>query len=380
VNAAQTEGTAPDLNDETRLEELDAQLVQLDEQLAVLEPLNTLRVDLIGKVARFTALQDAHLKVLDLREQIAQKESELAALPAAPPTEDPAAEQRTSLTAEITTLQEQLAQKQAELDALPPIPTVEDPNAEQRTALLDGITTLKEQLARAEIERDNARNLLIVEKDIVAYDPERVGRMEELKWNGALRDLIRSTIASGRPTSGSYWPRQMPAWSQRAGGPLRDDQIENLVDYILNWQTEFTFESTRHVEQYAIIPAAGTPPIANAVGDDANRIVLELADLEAAAEEGFDSVAGQQSFQSLGCAGCHQVGGTGAGPDLTGVATRAGEHPEYASARAYLVTSIVNPGDFIVAGYSDGIMPADFGKRLDLPTLSNLIAYLESQD
>lgn len=408
-----------------------AQLEALDAQLEPLQPLYQQRTDLLAKVGRFTALNDAHLAVLQMREQIAAKQSELAALPPLPGgPEDPDAEQRTALTESLAATQEQLDSTQAELDALPPVPTEpdtediaaeqratltenlaalqqeladtqaeldalppvpegpEDPNAEERAAINDEISTLEDQLTDHILARSNAHDALIAAADIVPFDPDREGRMVEVAWQGSLHDLLKYTIAGGRPTSASYWPRPMPAWAQPSG-PLRDDQIENLVAYILNWDTgEFDVAHTRLIQQYAIIPAAGSGESVESVGIEVDIILAQLEELEANPDPevvAFDSGAGQQEFSERGCAGCHQVGGGGAGPDPSGVATRAQEHAdttpdEYESARAYLVTSIVLPNQFVVPGFATGVMPTTFGDQIDLVTLSNLIAYLESLD
>jgi hypothetical protein len=45
----------------------------------------------------------------------------------------------------------------------------------------------------------------------------------------------------------------------------------------------------------------------------------------------------------------------------------------------YLVESLVQPNHYIVSGYAPA-MPGDFGQRLTLQDLADLLAYLESQD
>lgn len=353
ITAAETAGETPDPADTARLDEVFAELDILNTQLDDLGGYNDTRTNLVAKVGRFTALHDAHSQILSLRMQAAELNTELAAMPAAPAEG-------------------------------------EDPNATRREEIGAQLFDIETQQVSQEAARDDALQALIDNFDIVFYDPARDSRMVELKWNGALRDLIRTTLISGRPTSASYWNNPMAAWSQRAGGPLRDDEIENLVDYILNWGVQpFTIEDVRQINQYAILPSSGAATV-EGVGTDIDAILAALDELEASEEPMevpvFDSNEGQRAYvgPDLGCGGCHQIGVAGTGPDPTGLYTRAeqyaADNPRITNARYYLVQSIINPSAFIVDGYSDGVMPATFGDRLDLETLSNLIAYLESFD
>ncbi len=360
ISAAEEAGEEPDAADATRLDEVFTEIVELENQIDELSPYSAVRSPLVTQVGRYTALEDVHQEVLRLRGEIAAKQTELAAL-------SPAPEEG------------------------------EDPDAETRLSLGEELDALETQLVDQETIRDNARQELIDAGDIVAFDPERPDRLheDELNWQGGIRTLLRTTIISGRPTSNSYWDTPMAAWSVRAGGPLRDDQIENLVDYILNWDREFTVADVHRIQQYAVIPSADVGgEVEDGVGTDLDAILAQLDELEAAAaagelEEGsavpFDSTAGQQSFQRppLNCTSCHVAGGGGAGPDMAGIFTRAeqyaAENDDISDARYYLVQSIVQPGAFIVDTYTDA-MPPNFGERIDLVTMSNIIAYLESLD
>lgn len=60
----------------------------------------------------------------------------------------------------------------------------------------------------------------------------RVGAQLAKDWPSLRPDrAIASIIANGIPGSA------MPAWSQAKGGPLREDQIEAIVAYILTWES-----------------------------------------------------------------------------------------------------------------------------------------------
>ncbi|HEX2908394.1 MAG TPA: c-type cytochrome [Phototrophicaceae bacterium] len=100
-----------------------------------------------------------------------------------------------------------------------------------------------------------------------------------------------------------------------------------------------------------------------------------------------DPLNGQLLYTSdtLACYGCHvgQAGKTA--PALDGTFTRAEETrladptlTDY-NIEQYLIESIVQPGHYTVPGYAN-VMPADFGARLTLQDLADLLLFLESQD
>jgi mono/diheme cytochrome c family protein len=92
--------------------------------------------------------------------------------------------------------------------------------------------------------------------------------------------------------------------------------------------------------------------------------------------------AGEQIFRGKGqCTTCHTLGGPGGrGPDLAGVGSRAATRRPGMSAKAYLITHLIDPAAFTVPGYP-AIMP-----KIDRPPIglnrSELwatVAFLESQ-
>lgn len=212
------------------------------------------------------------------------------------------------------------------------------------------------------------------------YDPENPERLAYLNWGGTLNQFIHTTLIHGRPTSISYWPNPMVSWSQQAGGPLRDDQIDDLVNYITNWEREWTLDDLLAVNQFAKVPGEGSgETLENPVGGDVPAIVAELETVSG------DPLNGQTLYNgALGCAGCHGneivapltsdtwpalVNGTRlSDPAL------AGYTPEQ-----YLVESIVHPEAYTVPNYAQA-MPRDFGERLDAQMLADIIAYLKSYD
>ncbi|MFW5709780.1 MAG: c-type cytochrome, partial [Chloroflexota bacterium] len=215
-------------------------------------------------------------------------------------------------------------------------------------------------------------------------------RLEQIDWGSTLYDFTFTTLVHGRPTSISYWEgNQMVAWSQRAGGPLRDDQIDDLTNFILNWDRgdAWTIEDALAVRQYAIIPGAGggeATVTADPAGSDVQTIITQMQ------EQGItgDPVRGQAIYENrerselgsrLGCSGCH---GAGAGPateetwasidDRLQSPELQGYTPEQ-----YTIESIVQPGAYIVEGWGAN-MPADFGQRMSLQDIADVMIYLRS--
>jgi mono/diheme cytochrome c family protein len=206
-----------------------------------------------------------------------------------------------------------------------------------------------------------------------------------------LQAFLYTTLVHGRPVSGQYWPSHeaMPAWSQAAGGPLRNDQLRDLTAYILNFDKgdKWTLEDLFAVNQFAIVPGAGGGGVENPVAaqpPSADEIVAITTEMMALAG---DPQNGQTLYNSgrLACAGCHIANGGVIAPHLDGTWTRVEEvrlaDPRFAgyTGEQYLVDSILLPNDYTVPPYV-GAMPTDFGTRLDIQMLADLVAFLKSQD
>jgi mono/diheme cytochrome c family protein len=211
------------------------------------------------------------------------------------------------------------------------------------------------------------------------WDPKRPTRLEEMAWGGSLADYIRSTLISGRPASIFYWPRAMPAWGQAAGGPMREDQIENLVHYISNYEAEALRLTPKDINQEFKIPGGGAAASNKQVlGTSVDVTTLDLA--------GGDSVAGKDKYTALGCFGCHGVPNGASYPfaPTAGTWTRVNnirlKVPEvadkYKTPEQYVAASILHPNDYIVPNGTAGVMPQNFGDQIDLKDLKDLIAYL----
>jgi cbb3-type cytochrome c oxidase subunit III len=165
-------------------------------------------------------------------------------------------------------------------------------------------------------------------------------RLAEIGYQGTLEAYLTLTVAGGRPvkTSGEY-SAVMPTWSQEYGGPLREDQVRDVVAFIMNW---------------APGPGAGAPAAEEAVSDD-------------------PVVRGRVLFtQTANCAACHTVDGVSTGqvgPNLTHVYAEKG--PDY------IRQSILDPNAVIAEGFAPNIMPPNFSDLLTPEQIDDIIAFLE---
>lgn len=210
------------------------------------------------------------------------------------------------------------------------------------------------------------------------WEVTRDVRLKELNWAGGLRDYLRATLISGRPTNGGLWGGNiMPAWGQESGGPLRPDEIENVVDYLINYRAEslkFTPNDVR--QQFKLVGEAAAAADKITLGRSVDVLTLDLS--------GGDAAAGKSKYEGeYGCAACHGAAG-GAAWDvapLPGTYTRVqnirlkeSQHAGY-TPEQYLAESIIYPSKYVVAG-SAVQMPANFGDLMDLQDLKDVIAYL----
>src|SRR5258706_999675 len=282
---------------------------------------------------------------------------------------------------DLATAQAQLKTAQAGSDAEKKLQT-------QITSLTAQIQNFNQADAKKKLDDLNAQ-LTAAKTDLdnltkAGWDPNREPRLAEVKWGGSLDNYLTSTITSGRPVSAAYWPNPMPAWGQISGGPLRPDEVQDLVAYIDNFNDTAIKLTPKDVNQQFILPSGGAaPPTGAAKINPSGRAVGVNADVTKLDLKGGDAKRGEQIYTSAGCAGCHQAGITG--PATAGTYTRiindrlkdpanAGKTPEQ-----YIAESIIHPSAYVVPNFADGVMPKDWGAKLDLQDIKDIIAYLETQ-
>ncbi len=183
----------------------------------------------------------------------------------------------------------------------------------------------------------------------------RSQRMEALSWSGAKADFIHSTISAGRPWNG------MPTWGEQFGGPLQENQVNDVTLFVLNWENE-------------MLCAEPTPePFAWPAS------VAELPQ--------GDPEAGQQKYAvTFGCQTCHgdpqQSGSETIAPWLGDIETVASERRDGYTPADYIYESILNPDAVIAPECPLGPcsdpsgMPHDFPTRMNGQDMADVISYL----
>jgi mono/diheme cytochrome c family protein len=123
--------------------------------------------------------------------------------------------------------------------------------------------------------------------------------------------------------------------------------------------------------------AAATPTAASTAAPESPEALQ--ADL--AALPPGNAAAGKSLFSAAGCVACHSLepGVRIVGPSLAGVAARAATRRAGYSAQLYLYESITYPNAYVVDGFPSGVMPQDFKTRLRPLDLSDLIAFLMTE-
>lgn len=200
-------------------------------------------------------------------------------------------------------------------------------------------------------------------------------RLEDVGFSGSLEDYIKLTVAAGRPSKSAsgQWSVVMATWGAEYGGPLRNDQVQHVTNYVLNWE-ESALAQTEEEDPW--IPFQDTPSQAEiSTGDQA--AVGAVGEGEAIARE--PAVI----FQELGCLGCHVLdqpqtaGSRGAiGPNMGNLAENAATRVEGLSAEEYVRQSILQPNAHVVESYQANIMPQGLADRMTEEEFDNLVAWL----
>jgi len=160
----------------------------------------------------------------------------------------------------------------------------------------------------------------------------------------------------------------MPHWGRSEGGPLLDEQINELALLITKGDkvikgNQTAWEVAREVSKEKVAHGAPEPQVPT----------LDTAGLS------DEEKAGQAVFTGKGgCIGCHTIGSTGGvtGPNLSKIGSVAATRKPGMEAQAYIDESIRTPSAYVVPGYPDGIMPQNFSQVLTPQDFSNLEAYL----
>jgi cytochrome c551/c552 len=98
-------------------------------------------------------------------------------------------------------------------------------------------------------------------------------------------------------------------------------------------------------------------------------------------EWGSMASSGEEIFVSAGCSACHSLnpGDVLVGPSLSGIGQRAGAVVPGMSAEEYIRASILDPGAYVVDGFSGSLMPGNYDQVLSAEQLETLVKFLLGQ-
>jgi mono/diheme cytochrome c family protein len=231
---------------------------------------------------------------------------------------------------------------------------------------------------------------------LTEYIDNASDRLTQAGWGGDISAFLRTTLYHGRPGTADVWQgKQMVAWAQIGGGPMRTDQIDDLVNYIVNWDKgdDFTTDDLFAVDQFMKLKAdaemvgepTGAPPIGAESGDDLDTAVTMVLALSGDPERGKAIYEGAQRTGTnarLACSSCHTGGAQAPATDAkwdTAQTVRLLE-PQFAgwTVEKYLIDSILYPNDYVVPGYASGVMPATYPGSLTAQDLADILAYVKT--
>jgi mono/diheme cytochrome c family protein len=311
---------------------------------------------------------------------------------------------------QLATLESEEVALNAELDALREELVAGNVNDNRRAEILERREAITSRITgedgiRSQVEAINAQKMALADQLLPATDngyPLTIGadgtvdvvssRTSQVNWGSTLYNFIFTTLVHGRPTSLSYWGGevQMVSWSQTGGGALRNDELDDLANFILSWDkgNNWTVEDALAVRQYAIVPGlgGGGEVVGEPAGSDVAVILQTIQDQGIAgdATRGEALYTGRATTQlgaRLSCAGCHA--GAIAAPDtaLTWdvVLTDRLNDPQLVgySPEQYIVESIVRPSDYLADNYGAS-MPGNFGTTMSPQDIADVVSYLRS--
>lgn len=220
-------------------------------------------------------------------------------------------------------------------------------------------------------------------------------RMNDMQWNGTKNAFIHSTVNVGRSANG------MPVWGQDYGGPLQFNDVANVVEFVLNFETEDLCAI-----QPFVFPWPGTMLSADYPdpAPEAYNVFLGMTMDNITVEEGQqvtfelpvtvpgDAERGRGLFEvTYGCQACHGNPVTGdpaasIGPSLADIAVTGNERVPGYNASQYMYESVMDPAIFLVEQCPNGpcanAMPNNFAERMSgaPQDLIDIMTYLLGED
>ena len=203
-------------------------------------------------------------------------------------------------------------------------------------------------------------------------------RLAEVGFAGTLEDYVKLTIAAGRPSNvNGQWVVIMPTWSVDYGGPLRNDQVEHVTNYVMNWESTALLQTP---EEDPFIPFANIPTSAGDATADAGT--GGEGDAVAEARTPLQIFGSSPQEPGLTCYTCHNLNEPQTetnrgliGPNLGNLAETAPNRVAGEDAETYVRNSIVNPQAHLADGYAP-LMPPGLADRMTPEELDALVAWL----
>lgn len=229
-------------------------------------------------------------------------------------------------------------------------------------------------------------------------------RTDDVGWAGTLKQYVEGTVHSGRPSkTATQWANVMPTWGNAVGGPLRSDQVDHLVNYVLNYEEEalaqtpeedpwqffqdalskqLPYDPSEPGYDMKLEQALAAAEAAGAVGYEIGGVAAEIPEEDANAGPA-EPRSPEDLFTAMACSGCHNMDAPQddsnkgpVGPNLGNLAENASNRVAGEDANTYVHNSLVAPNDFVVAGYTPGIMPQDFSTKMTAEEIDSLVTWL----
>lgn len=192
---------------------------------------------------------------------------------------------------------------------------------------------------------------------------------------------VHLTVMAGRPSKhNSQWVNRMVPWSSTFGGPLREDQVADVVLYVMNWE-ETALQQTVDEDPFQPFLDVPKPPELQNIGVDPDA-EYEPVQLTLSSVLPKGNRAPDYLFQAMACIGCHSLDEIESadnpgeqGPNFGNIHAITEYREGATDAAAYLKESIMSPDNRRVPNYDDS-MPNDFATRMTEEEIDRLVAWL----
>lgn len=212
-------------------------------------------------------------------------------------------------------------------------------------------------------------------------------RMTARGWIGTKYGFVHDTVASGR--QGGI----MAAWAQEYGGPLQENEVENVTLFVLNWETEEL--CAQRIVLYPWPDPADDPNAAWAAATSVTEAEVRTANgmldtdaLTFALPIAYpgDAARGEELYKGqYACTACHgvpeeQPAGQLIGPWHGDVAVNAANRIAGVGPEAYIYQSLLIPDAYVVEGYANAMASYRDQTGASPQDMMDIITYLMTHD